>query len=105
MSTWEPIKPAELSALVAEQLKRCSGEDAALFSRISIEPTTVPLQRGEVLESVLAVARIGPSLLVYDDVEHGFEVAAPDPDGVLRSIGAGQFELSHALARIREGLR
>ena len=52
---------------------------------------------------MFAVARVGGSLLFWEDVEEGFELATPDDDGALRQYGASQFELSHIMHQVQNG--
>ena len=95
----------EMKALVTEELARCTTEQVALFAKISIEPIKIRFDRGAFSEDVFAVAQTENKLIIYDDIENGFEVGTPDADGIIRNLGTGQFELRHVLAHLKLGWR
>ena len=74
-----------------------------MFKEIGIPIIAHPIERLGQIESVFVVARIGESLLFWEDVEEGFELAVADSDGVIRKYGASQFELSHIMLQIQDG--
>jgi len=90
MATWLPIREAEMQRLLDEQLATCSAAEREAYSRVSTPLRHVPLQRGLALESVFTVAQHGDELLIFDDVEYGFEWCRTDSDGVIRSYGCSQ---------------
>jgi hypothetical protein len=104
-SSWKAISAAEMRALIEKQLAECTAEDRTLFETIRIIPRKLVFDRGNFREDVFIVAESEGKLIYYDDIEEGFEVGAPDSDGVLRHVGTGQFELCHALAHLRHGWR
>ena len=59
----------------------------------------VPLSRLGAIESALIVAELPTGLLYFEDVEEGFEIGTPGPDGVLPDQGCNQLELAHVLTR------
>jgi len=90
MATWSPITKSEMQRLLDEQLASCSEAEREAYSRVRTPLRRVPFQRGSVVESVFSVAQHGDDLLIFDDVEYGFEWCRPDSDGVIRSCGCSQ---------------
>ena len=76
--------------LLDEQLATCSEAEREIYSRVRTPLRHVPLQRGSAVESVFAVAQHGDDLLIFDDVEYGFEWCRPDSDGIIRSYDCDQ---------------
>jgi len=102
MSTWKPATGAEVEAIVLDHLRGCTDAQRRLFERIRTPLASVSIKRLGRAEALYAVARVGDALIIWDDVEEGFELATPDQDGVLREYGASQFELSHVLHQLRD---
>lgn len=99
MDTWQPITAAELEAIVSEQLAACSPQQQAAFTEYRVPFYSVPLSRLGAVESALVVARLPAGLLYFEDVEEGFEIGVPGPDGVLPDQSCNQLELTHVLYR------
>ena len=85
-----PITESEMQKLLEEQLSCCSDAEREIYMRVRTALRHVPIQRGPAVESVFAVAQHGDDLLIFDDVEHGFEWCRTDSDGVIRSYGCSQ---------------
>jgi hypothetical protein len=101
MTTWRPATRSEVESIVAEQLQACSPSQRQLFERYRVEPHSCPIERFGTIEQVYAVARRGKFLLFWEDIEEGFEWSRPEDDGVIRSYGSSQFELTHILYRLQ----
>jgi hypothetical protein len=86
-----------MQRLLDEQLASCSEAERAAYSRVRTPLRHVPLQRGSAVESVFTVAQHRDELLIFDDVEYGFEWCRPDSDGVIRSYGCSQAEIQARL--------
>ena len=85
---------------LSEELALCTSADAATFERIKTEPRKISFHRGTFAEDVFVVAQTEKKVIIFDDIEDGFEVGTLDLDGVLRNAGASQFDLPQALNRI-----
>ena len=83
MSEWSPITESDLQGLLDEQLAACSQQERDLYSRIKTHLRRVPLQRFAEIEAVYLVGEYNGYLLVFDDVEGGFEWCRPDSDGII----------------------
>jgi hypothetical protein len=90
MSTWSPITESEMQRLLDEQLASCSEAEREAYARVRTPLRHVPFQRGQTVESVFSLAQHGEDLLIFDDVEYGFEWCRPDSDGVIRSYSCSQ---------------
>ena len=90
MATWSPITESEMRRLLDEQLASCSDAEREAYARVRTPLRHVPFQRGPTVESVFLLARHGGDLLLFDDVEYGFEWCRPDSDGVIRDCSCSQ---------------
>lgn len=104
MPTWRPATREEVQAIVAVHQLALGNEQRELFDQIRIEPRACQIERSGQLEAVFVVARVGEAVVFWEDVEEGFELTAPDADGVLRDYGASQFELRHVLSQVLDRL-
>lgn len=95
--------PAELTAIVSEELNDCSPEERALFQRLRTPFRPTPIERFGKRTRVFVVAEDKGRVLFWDDVEEGFEWSVPDPDGVLREFGASQFDLRTVMRQLLDG--
>ena len=91
---------SELRELVTRQLAECSDREREAYTVVQIPFRQVPILRFDLLESVFAIAQSGDDILIYDDVEHGFEWCQCDPDGVIRSWGCDQAHIRFRLRRL-----
>lgn len=103
MTAWKPATTGDVTRVTSDQLLRCSEEQRQLFQKIAVPIRAHPIDRSGHIESVFVVARIGETLLFWEDAEEGFELAVADSDGVIREHGASQFELSHIMLQIQNG--
>lgn len=94
---WTPTTLSELQRIVREELQECSNEERIAYVAIKTEFEKVPIVRCEKLESVFRVAMYSEWLLIFEDIEQGFEWCKPDSDGVIREYGCGQGGLQAAL--------
>jgi hypothetical protein len=90
----------ELDALLGAQLADCSPEQSRLFDSCRITPQRTRIERFGVTETVFVVARAGDSVLYYEDVEEGFNIAPHCTDGRICSTSCEQWELRHALLHL-----
>jgi len=90
MDTWLPITESEMQRILEEQLASCSEAERGAYARVRTPLRHVPFQRGPTVERVFLLAQHGDKLLIFDDVEYGFEWCRPDSDGVIRSCGSSQ---------------
>ena len=90
METWSPITELEMERLLDEQLASCSDAEREAYSRVRTPLRRVPFLRCGAVESVFSVAQHGDGLLIFDDVEYGFEWCRPASDGVIRVCGYSQ---------------
>jgi hypothetical protein len=102
MRVWSPITQPQMEQLLRDQLALCNNEERAAFERIKIPLRPTPFQRVGKIEHVFAVGQHDSALLIFDDVEQGFEWCQLDSDGVIRSYRCSQaglqarlYELSH----------
>jgi hypothetical protein len=103
MSIWRPASRERVEAILEEHLRECTDTQRAQFDQIRIPSVVWSIERSGRTESVFVVGRVGDSLLFWEDIEEGFELAVPDDDGVLRQYGASQFDLSHLMYRLHDG--
>ena len=99
MAAWSPVTESELRQIVTEQLAACSDREREAYAAVKTPFQRVPILRGETIESVFSIAQSGDDILIYDDIEHGFEWCLPESDGVIRSCGSDQ---AHIQARLQE---
>ena len=99
MTVWQPITAVELSEIVDRQLSNCSPSQRSAFEAARVPFYAAPLYRLGAIEPVLVVAEIGDSVIYFEDVEEGFEIAKAGLDGVLPEPSNMQFELCHVLHR------
>src|SRR5882672_2568584 len=97
MDTWKPITRDEMAALLDEQLAECQPDELEQFSRIRVPLRPAPIERCGKIESVFVVAALEDWVLVFEDIEQGFEWCRPDETGVIRQYGCSQFSLRQAL--------
>ena len=100
MTEWTPISNEALVSLVSEQLRSCSPQHRATFSRYRVPFYKVPIHRLGSAEEVYVVAETPKGLIYYEDVEEGFELGRLGTDGAIHSQGCNQYELSHVLAQL-----
>jgi hypothetical protein len=99
METWKPISASELKELLRRQLGECSPEQVATFETVRVEPYQVPIVRNGSVEQVFVVARKGPQVMYYEDVEEGFNISKLTSDGAIAEPGFEQDELKWALQK------
>jgi hypothetical protein len=86
-----------MDQLLRDQLAECSDEERSAFERVKIPLCRVSIQRAEKIESVFAVGQHDRKVLIFEDVEQGFEWCQPDSDGIIRSYGCSQAGLQARL--------
>jgi hypothetical protein len=87
----------ELTALIAQELSACSPEVRQWFEARRISPRPASIRRSGVLEKVFVVAQQGPSVLYYEDVEEGFNIASLTVGEEISKPGYEQWDLRTAL--------
>lgn len=97
---WSSITHLELDALVEDELRRCSPEQALFFARYRVPFFEVPIHRLAEVEKVFVVAQLPTGVVYYEDVENGFEFSGLAPDGSIETPGFNQFELRHVLSQL-----
>jgi hypothetical protein len=88
-----------MEQLLCDQLAACSVEERSAFERIRTPLRTFSISRAGKTESVFAVGEHDGHVLIFEDIEQGFEWCRPDSDGVIRSYGCSQAGLQ---ARLHE---
>ena len=86
-----------MQRLLDEELASCTEAEREAFARVRMPLSHVPFQRGQSVEPVFSIAKHGEDLLVFDDVEQGFEWCRPNLDGVIRSYSCSQSGLQARL--------
>ena len=99
MSEWKPITVSELEQVIARQLQACTSAQQVAFASLRVPIYPTPLRRLGNVEPVLVIAELGDGLIYFEDVEEGFEIGVPGPDGVLPEASNMQYELCHLLHR------
>jgi len=87
---WEPISAADLSARVSEEAKELTAEDRERFETWRAEPgmrASIFRSESHGAESVYVLAKVGSSVLFFDDVEDEFAVGRLGDDGLISSPG------------------
>lgn len=97
MATWSPITESELEQLLRDELALCNAEERAAYERIRISMRGVSILRVGKIESVFAVGEHDGHLLIFEDVEQGFEWCKTDADGVIRNYACSQAGLQARL--------
>lgn len=97
MATWSPITQAEMERLLQNELSSCSANEREVYTRIRIPMRAVPIERMGNVESVFAIGENDAHLLIFEDVEQGFEWCRQDVDGVIRDYGCDQAGLQPRL--------
>jgi len=100
---WRPATAAQVEAIVADDLSRCSREQRALFEAHRVPFYQVPIHGHGKVESAYVVARFGERVLYFEDVEEGFALSSLDPTGAIQEPDCSQFELSHVLYTLLAG--
>jgi hypothetical protein len=100
METWSPITRAEMERLLGKELASCTSDERKAFERIKIPMRAVPILRIGKIESVFALAEFDGTLLIFEDVEQGFEWCEPEADGVIRSYACSQAGLQARLYEV-----
>lgn len=85
--TWSPISRPRIDKILAEEVASLPTDARKTYDDHTIGVVEQPCYRSEQygIEHVFVVARLGPRLLLFDDVEDEFAIGVPDIDGVLRS--------------------
>ena len=86
-----------MELLLRDELAVCSDEERAAFDRVRISLRRISIQRAAKIESVFAVAQHDRAVLIFEDVEQGFEWCQPDGDGIIRSYSCSQAGLQTRL--------
>ena len=73
-----------------DELLSCSAEEREVYERIRIPLRSVSILRVGKIESVFAVGERDGYLLIFEDVEQGFEWCQADADGIIRSYACSQ---------------
>ncbi len=97
MRAWSPITVPQIEQLLRDQLALCGDEERAAFERARIPLRQVPILRAGKVERVFAVGEHQSHLLIFEDVEEGFEWCQPDADGIVRSYGCSHAGLQARL--------
>ncbi|HQM21499.1 MAG TPA: hypothetical protein PLE36_12815 [Deltaproteobacteria bacterium] len=93
MSTWKPITREEMAALLLDELAKCDVAEQAKYEEVRVPLRQVQFDRAGTVDPVYVVAEREKYLLIYDDVECGFEWCRPDSDGVIRRYACSQSDL------------
>lgn len=102
MTTWSPITQTEIEQLLLEQLASCNVEERSAFEGIRTPLRAVPILRMGKIESVFVVGEHDDNVLIFEDIEQGFEWCRPDPDGVIRNYACSQSGLQGRLHDLLE---
>ena len=94
-----------MEELLCDQLASCTVEERAAFYRVRTTLREVPILRSGKIESVFAVGGRGRQVLIFEDVEQGFEWCQPDSDGVIHSFGCSQAGLQARLHELAQNDR
>lgn len=100
MASWLPITEPQMEELLRKELLSCSEVEREAYERIRIPMRSVPILRFGQLESVLAIGEFRGSVLIFEDIECGFEWCQPEHDGVIRSYGFSQAGLQSRLYEV-----
>lgn len=100
---WRPATAAEVEAIVADDLSRCSPDERALFEFHRVPFYQVPIRRFDKVEGVYVVARFDERVLYFEDVEEGFALSTLDQAGAIPEPDCSQFALSHVLYAALQG--
>lgn len=79
MATWSPTTQREMEQILQGELSRCTVEEPGVYELVKIPMRSVPILRMGKTKSVLAVGESEGALLVFEDIEEGFEWCQPDP--------------------------
>ena len=96
---WQPITRSEFDALFDEQQTQLSPDERQAFDQYRVPLQTAGIRRSKMygIERVHVVARSGPGVLYFDDVEYGFNVSEVDSQNIILQPGGSQFTLSEAV--------
>lgn len=88
-SDWSPLSRLQFDEILAEEVTGLPPDARKIYEDNAISVAEHACDRGEQygIEHVFVVARAGPRLLLFDDVEDEFAIGEPDNDGVLRDWG------------------
>ncbi len=93
----------QVEAILSEELRACTPEQAAFVGEYRVASREVPLGRFGRWESAIVVAQRGDVVLYWEDVEEGWELSPLDSQGRIGNRGCNQLELRHALHRWMQG--
>lgn len=97
--TWKPVTKGEFKEIFETQYNELNEEERSTFERFRVEPWKATIRRSDLAgdESVFVVARNSDTVIYYDDVEDGFNLAQVDEQGRLLDPGGGQWSLAGAV--------
>lgn len=90
MATWTPFTRSAVEQLLRDGLVSCNADERAAYERIRTPLHQVSILRAGKIESVFVVGESDGHVLIFENVEKGFEWCRPEHDGVIRSYGCSQ---------------
>ncbi len=90
MATWTPFTRSAVEQLLRDELASCNADERAAYERIRTPLHQVSILRAGKIESIFVVGESDGHVLIFEDVEQGFEWCRPEHDGVIRSYGCSQ---------------
>jgi hypothetical protein len=103
MSGYPRVTAEFVQRQVEEDLSRCTAVQHVALAAVVTRPHAVVVRIEGTLETYFSVAQVGSKLLVWDNIEEGFEWAIDCEGGCVELLGASQFELCHIATQVLNG--
>ena len=98
---WVSITKIELEKEIESQCSNLDSEELNFFNKIRVPLEPVEINRWGKLETVFIVAKLGTTIIFYEDVEEGFEITKLNEQGVISEYGASQYTIQHVTNQLR----
>ena len=98
---WEPISKLELTKEIDVQCAPLDDDELDFLNSIKVELEKVKILRSGDIEYVYIVAKLGDTIIFYEDIEEGFEIATLNKNGVISDYGCNQFTVQHVVNQLR----
>lgn len=100
MNEWRPATESDVQNIMIEDQRLFTDEQRELFDKYSVSLERVQIRRFNKLENAFIVAKKGPSVLYYEDVEEGFNVSHRLIKGIIEDSGCEQDTLGIGLLKL-----